>query len=260
MNYFVEHGFESGERLEFWLKEIRRSAEQSLIPESVLQEQLQNTFRGAYHRLIEKGGIAKYHKGVGQFTIQRVSPRLRSELDRRIMASAKLIKLNRRSAIEKTVQRFSGWATSIPAGGSETIDRRETKEDIRKALASLPFEERRVAIDQGHKFISSLSNILATDGGAIAVKWNDHGHWDKRYNARPEHMERDGKVYLLKDNWAQMRGLVKPGPVGYYEDVTSFGEEVFCRCFGTYLYALRDLPNEMLTAKGRSELERVRAA
>ena len=70
---------------------------------------------------------------------------------------------------------------------------------------------------------------------------------------------RDGKVYLLRGCWAQDRGLVKPGAAGYYDAVTAVAVEPFCRCQAQYLYALRDLPEDMVTQKGRDELERVRA-
>jgi hypothetical protein len=253
------HGYDSVERLDFWLKRIRAAAEASLTPEYILERELKRQMGAIFERLVDKASILKRHPGVSRFTLANVRPALRAELDRRTLASAQLIRLNRTQAIEKTLQRFSGWATSIPVGGSGQVDKRETKDDVRKSLAQLPFEERRVAIDQGHKFASSLSNILARDGGAIAVIWNSH--WRQaNYDFRETHKERDGLVYLLRGNWAQERGLVKPGPAGYYDQVTAFGEEVFCRCWGTYLYAVRDLPPDMLTAKGRGELASVRVA
>jgi hypothetical protein len=262
INDFAEHGFDSQERLEFWVARLREAAIQTMTPPHILNRTLQDLMRSIYRMQIERGGILKYHAGINQFTLQKVAPRLRQELDRRIMASAGLIKLNRDQAIETTLRRFAGWATSIPAGGSDAVDRMETKGEIRKALASLPFTERRVAIDQGHKFTANLNNILATDGGAIALIW--HSYWRQRgYRFRPDHKERDGQVYLLRDNWAQQAGLVKVGDAGYYDSVTSCGEEVFCRCYAQYLYSPRAIERaapDMLTAKGRADLERVKVA
>jgi hypothetical protein len=60
-----------------------------------------------YRRLVERGGVARYHPEIARFTIQRITPRLRAEFDRRILASANLIKLNRQQAIDKTLQRES---------------------------------------------------------------------------------------------------------------------------------------------------------
>ena len=257
VRYFATHGFTSSERLEYWITEIRQAAERSMVPTYVLERQLRTTFGTVYRRMVDQGGLLKKHKGIDRFTIQQVAPRLRAELDRRLMASAQLIKLNRVEAVEKTIRRFAGWASSVPEGGSDNVGKADVKDDVRKALAQLPFVERRVAIDQGHKFASSLNEIVAAGGGAIAVKWNSHFR-QANYDYREDHKERDGQVYLLRNNWAQQRGLVKPGPAGYYDAVTAFGEEISCRCFGTYLYNLRDLPDDMVTAKGREELERVR--
>src|SRR5207247_2394734 len=104
--------------------------------------------------------------------IDQIKPALHAELERRIMASADLIKLNRKAAIEKTVQRFSGWATSVPPGGTRATDKKKEKDSIKKSLKSLPFEERRVIIDQSHKFVANLNEIVAKDGGAIAGRWH----------------------------------------------------------------------------------------
>ena len=253
-----EHGFDSRERVEHWIRAIRRAAEASLVRQETLEQALTDLMRGIYVRMVERGGIARYHSGVSRFTIERVKPSLHAELDRRIMASADLIRLNREQAIARTLQRFSGWATSIPAGGSEAVEKVPVKTDIRKALAQLPYEERRVAIDQGHKFTASLSNILARDGGAIALIW--HSHWRQAgYNYREDHKERDGQVYALRGSWAVERGLMRKG-AGYYDEITAVGEEVFCRCYAQYLYALRDLPEDMLTAAGKAELAKAKVA
>ena len=50
------------------------------------------------------------------------------------------------------------------------------------------------------------------------------------------------------------------GSEPYYDEVDGCGEAVYCRCYATYLYALRDLPSDMLTNKGRAELARVKIA
>ncbi len=222
---FVDNGFDAQWRLDYWMQRIRLAAEQELIPERELQENLRRTFTSIYERMVERGSVLGQHRGIGRFTLQQVKPKLREELDRRIMASANLIRLNRGEAIESTLRRFSGWATAIRPGGNEqTAERGLAKKQIRKALASLPFRERRVAIDQGHKFTSNLSSILAREGGALAGRWNQH------YTNHPRkiHTDRNGEVYAIKGNWALEKGLMKAGPDGYAEDIESPGEYVFC--------------------------------
>lgn len=252
-------GYDSVARVAYWQERLRRAAEQSARPLAAMDQLMRNSLEAIYRRLVEQGQITKLHPGIGRFTIDKVRPQLRNELDRRIMASADLIRLNRANAIDTTLRRFAGWSTSIPKGGSSVVDKREVKEHIRKPLAQLPYVERRVAIDQGHKLRASISEVLATDGGAIAAMW--HSHWRQAgYDYRPDHKERDQQVYLLKTSWAQERGFVKKGPAGFYEDITRAGEEPFCRCFIEWVYAIRDLPDDMVTTKGREALEQVRAA
>ena len=256
---FTEHGFNSQERLEHWMRELELAAKQSMIPENAMRQQMTAAFQGVYRRLVENGGIAQYHPGVGRFTLQQVMPKLRAELDRRIMASANLIKLNREAAIQKTLQRFSGWATSIPAGGSKTTEKIEEKDKVRKSLAQLPFEERRVLIDQTHKLTTALNETMAVGGGAIAARWFSHFR-QPGYDYREDHKERDGEVYAIRGNWALEKGLMKPGKAGYTDDITKPGEEVFCRCQYKYIYNLRSLPAAMLTAKGREQLKNVKVS
>ena len=256
----AEHGFDSIERVNRWVEAIRAAALRSLIPESQLEDQLRATLGAVYRREITNGGILRMHPGVGRFTLQNVAPRLHSELERRMAASRDLIVLNREAMIAKTERRFRGWASSIPAGGSDAVSKREETADVVKALRSLPYEERRCAIDQGHKMLSSLSATLAEGGGALAARWRSHFR-QLNYDFREEHAARDKPelVYLVRGSWAHEQGLVKPGPAGYTDEIDQPGELIYCRCYWTWLYALRALPKEMLTKKGEAKLAEVRA-
>lgn len=252
-----EHGYDSQSRVERWLVAIRKAARDSMLSPTKMEAELKRTFNLIYSRMIVKGGVLKMTPGVKAYALDKVKPRLHAELQRRIMASSQLIKLNRDAMIEKTTQRFAGWATSIPIGGSDAVNKKETKETMRKALAQLPFEERRVMIDQGHKFTAALAEIVAVDNNAIAATW--HSRWRvPGYDYRVDHKERDKLVYMVRGNWAQEKGLVKPGAAGYTDEITKPGEEIFCMCNYTFIFNLRDLPEDMLTAKGKDALNAVR--
>ena len=261
INDMVEHGFDSAERVNFWTQQIKEAAERATRSQAQMEQMLRDALSMIYRRMVEKGQIAQYHKGVSRFTIERVRPALRAELDRRIMASANLIKLNREQAIAKTLQRFQGWSTSLPKGGVSETSKSEIKKDVRKSIADLPFEERRVAIDQGHKFVAALNNVVAEGGGALVGIWKSHFR-QANYDFRPDHAERDGRVYTIRGNWALEQGLMKVGPAGYYDEITAVGQEINCRCYLTYIYHLRSLPSDMLTVKGKKALEeaKVKAA
>lgn len=252
-------GFDAQERIDYWLRRIAEAAERDLTPERVMRETLEGALRAIYERLVEKGRLFRLHRGVSRFTVEKLRPQLRADLARRIAASADLIRLNRTDAIRKTLHRFSGWATSVPAGGSKAVDRPEVKEDLKKALKQLPFVDRRVLIDQGHKFTASLHAVVAKDGGAIAGIWRSH--WRQaNYNYREDHKDRDGLVYAVRGSWASERGLMRRSKAGWSDEITQPAEEPFCRCWYEYIYDLRDLPREMLTARGEAEIKRVRVA
>lgn len=251
---FAAHGFDSRERLERWLAAIAGAARRSLVPEAKLVDETRAALAAIYRAQVERGLILKRHPGVSAFTLAQVAPRLHAELERRILASAGLIKLNRAAAVEKTLQRFSGWASSVPAGGSRAAEKKVEADSVRKALASLPFEERRVAIDQGFKMVSALSDILANDAGAIAAVWRSH--WRQSgYQYREDHKERDGRIFLVRDSWAHTKGLVKPGDDGYVDEIERPSELPFCRCYYHFLYSLDRLPHDMLTRKGVESLK-----
>lgn len=255
---FTEYGYSSPEQLEEWLRKLRDGIERSIPDEMTLTREMRNVLEAAYKRLVDHDQILRQHPGMPLFTYERVKPALRAELDRRIVASANLIKLNRKSAIDETMQRLSGWMSSVPVGGTDVKYKQEVKDKARKSLASLPFETRRVVIDQSHKFVSNLSEILATNGGALAAIWHSH-YKQANYNYRPDHKARDSKYYTVRGNWALERGFMKVGPDGFSDEITRPGEEVFCRCWYEYVYALRDLPAKMVTEKGRAELQRIGA-
>lgn len=251
------HGFDDIARLHEWLRRLRYAAVAAAPLDSTIDTQVAQAMRAAFERAVSPRQIERAQigiNGIERFAINQIKPHLRAELDRRILASANLIKLNRDQAIEKTLQRFSGWATSIPAGGSKVVDKRDTKEEIGKPVSGIPFEVRRVQIDQGHKLIAAVNEVVAHQTGAIAGVWRSHGRHDKHYDARPEHLKRDGKVFAVRGNWAMQRGLMNKG-IGYTNEIERPGEEPFCRCWFVYLHNLRDLPQDMLTAKGRFALE-----
>lgn len=261
VKFFLQHGFSSREELEQWQSIIRQAAERETAGDYA--SMVTRNLTHAYDLQIYRAGVLKRHPGISRFTINHLEPRLRSELDRRIMASVDLIKLNRQKAIDTTLSRFSGWASSIPS--AETIaltgiqgTMLETAKHIQKSAEQMDYEARRVMIDQNHKLIANIDNVIATSNNAIAAEW--HSHWRQAgHDYRKDHKERDQQVYLIRGNWAQKNGYVKPGPAGYLDAITQPGEEVFCRCYVTYIYNLRSIPADMLTQKGSKFMESMKS-
>ncbi len=262
VKYFLKNGYSSREELERWQSIIRSAAEGETADDysSLVSRRLTQS----YEMQVDKAAALKRHQGISRFTIQHIEPKLRTELDRRILASVDLIKLNRSKAIDTTLSRFSGWASSIPSADTIALTgiqgtMLETAKHIQKSAEQMDYEARRVMIDQNHKLISNIDNVIATSNNAIAVIW--HSHWRRPgYQYRVDHKERDLHFYLLRGNWAQKNGYVKPGKAGYLDEVDQFGEKPFCSCYGEYIYNLRGIPEDMLTQKGRKFMESMKAA
>jgi hypothetical protein len=246
VNDLAEHGYDSQERVERWLLLLRIAAEREL-PQNI-DADMRRQLDAIFTRIVNRGQVLNYVPGVPKYTLEMLRPELRAELDRRILASASLIKLHRAEAIEKTLQRFEGWSTSIPRGGSP-VDKVDVKTLTSKALQKFRFEQRRVAIDQGMKLISNVAEIVAIDNGAIAAEWNAVHR--SGYENRPEHLRRQGTIFLVRDSWAQREGLVKLNGGKYTDEIEKPAQLPFCSCHYRWITSPRRLPVEMLTVKGR---------
>lgn len=253
----LEHGFDSQERLDGWLRRIGVAARAALVPEAVLERTLRDALVRVFQRSLAPGTLSRQHPGLDSFTLASIKPKLHSVLDRKIVAAADLIRLNRAASIQRTLQRFAGWASSIPAGGTAAGQRKETRQRVRRGIAALPFEERRVIIDQGHKLAAAIDDVIARDGGALGGTWSSRWR-EVGYDYREEHKERDGKFFVMRNNWALQKGFMKLAGAQYTDQVTAPGQEPMCRCRMRFAFSLRDLPAEMLTEKGKQALADVR--
>lgn len=257
INDVAEKGYQSAEQIDFWSEELRKAAERSMRSIKDVERMVRDGMAAIFRRQVENGGVLRLNPGVKAYTLERVKPELHADLSRRIAASIDLIKLNRPQAVDKMEQRFRGWATSVPAGGSDTVARRTEKVLIRKSLAQTDFEARRVTIDQGHKLVAAINTTVAVNGGAIGAEWLSHKN-QVGYHGRPLHNARDGHFFLLKDSWADQAGYVKPGKEGYTDGVDQPAEWPYCRCAWVWRYSLRSIPPECLTEKGKEALAAAR--
>ncbi len=249
VRYFAVHGYEDAQALAEWVMRLRGAAEREAGSSALSEQAIRKALGAYYERAVSLARLRKHHPGVSRFTVDLVRPEMRRELDRRILASVDLIRINRDRAIEQTLQRFSGWVSSVPVGGSKVVDKLETVAHIAKPVAQVKYEARRLSIDQGHKLLAAIDAVIGEQSGAIAMEW--HSHWRQAgYDYREDHKERDGKIYAIRDSWAVKAGLINKG-AGWSDAMTQPAEEVFCRCNAYYINMLDDLPDSMLTEKGR---------
>ncbi len=263
---FAEHGYDEERRIEYWTAILRELAGRKLGPVETREAIVTRSLQVIYDREVKRERILKQHPEVPKFTLQRIAPELRGELDRRIVASTNLIKLHREKRIEKVLQRFQGWATSIPVGGSRAIEKLEVKKSVGRSLESMDFAERRVAVDQSHKLISSISAILAQQSGAIVAVWHQHFTQDPRHT----HKQREGNCYVVREGWAYQEGYIKKDPhlkddmtvqgkpSGFTDLLTEPGFEINCRCTYTWftdLSTVARIAPQMITMKGHKYLD-----
>jgi len=257
---FAAEGYRSESDLQEWMQRLQAALEIELPSDEESKAALARILESVYARDM-RTGIAKRVPGVSRYTLSRVAPHLRAELDRRVWAGADLIKLRKRAATQQSLQRFAGWTTSVPPGGFPRIpkdDLRDVAREIGMPVATLKYERRRLAIDQGHKLSAAVAHVVAEGEGAIAGIWHDRGESDHSYDARPEHLARSGKFFLVRDSWAIEQGLIKRGSAKYTDEITEPAFEVYCSCWYEWVTTPHDLPEDMLTAKGRAWISGVR--
>ena len=245
-------GYSSEAQIAEWLRKLRRAAEAEMMSDAQVRQMVRTRLGAVYDRHLN-GGLAKGNPGVGRFTIQRLEPQMRAELDRTVAANIRLIKLDQTNAWAKTEQRFTGWTSSIPKGGSDIVEKRDVKAHISKPTREERYVARRCVQDQGHKMVAAISDIVARGSGAIAGRWRHHAP-RPGYQARPDHVQRNNKIYAIKDSWAVREGLIRRCD-GYTDEITQPCQEVNCTCWYVYITDIEDIPEEFLTAKGREYLK-----
>lgn len=245
----MKFGFDTEQRVKNLRSKLTFAFLKSVKSEQVLQEDVRIQLTKTFDKLVPKASPS-----LDGYTLQHLKPKLQLELEKRIIASANLIKWRREESIAKVLKDFEGWMTSVPKGGSKSPKIKDGGEKFKALTQQEKFFQRRIAIDQTAKLTQTVRELVAIDKGAIAGIWRSKGEYEKNYKYRPDHLERARRIYIVRDSWADKAGFIKPVH-GYMDDITKPAEEVYCRCSYIYLYTLRDIPVEYLTAKGKKELQ-----
>lgn len=251
IQHFSAAGYTSELELQEWTVRLHTALEREMPGHEETKKLVGDFLTAIYAKDIQKMGILRRVPGVTKYTIDRIAPSLRAELDRKIYTAVDLIKLNATERKQQTLRRFAGWVSSVPRGGSASTDLREVAREIAKPSKQVKFEARRVAIDQGHKLSAAVAHVVAHGEGAIAAIWHDRGEKDHGYDARPAHLARSGKLFLIRDSWAIEQGLIKKGALPYTDEFEDVAQLPFCSCFYEFIVSPNRLPEAVLTAKGR---------
>jgi hypothetical protein len=102
-------------------------------------------------------------------------------------------------------------------------------------------------------FPSEVEYIFILSGKPIAAVW-EYSSLDEECEFPPtvNHKQRDGRVYAVRQNWAEAESLMVVGSDGYLDEIDRPHQETGCMCHLHWLYSVSNLPEEMLTAKGKA--------
>jgi hypothetical protein len=147
----------------------------------------------------------------------------------------------------------------VPIGGTKDKSIKSEISGVKKELRHLAEWNQLFHVYKATSFSAEVVYIFALEGNPIAAIWHydrldEQGEYRKTY----DHKQRDDHVYAVRGNWAIVKGLMKPEPNGYIDEISRPHQELGCMCRLQWIYNLRDLPNMMMTEKGKAELERVR--
>lgn len=252
----AEKGVKNKTQIEKEMSLLIKNFKSAVNTDKKIEEQTAKILRGVYRRATKSEEVHKNVPWVKKFTIENVEHKLRPELNKRIYASINLIKLNRDESIRKAQQRAAGWLSSVPDGGTSesNAELKKVIEHIKAPIEKNTFEERRVAIDQGHKLVAAVNDIIADDAGAIGGFW--HSNFRRTgYNAREDHKEMDGHFYFFKKSWPVKKGYVLVSKIKFIEDTVRPAQEPYCSCSYYYVNTLSEVPDEYLSDAGRKFLE-----
>jgi hypothetical protein len=148
----------------------------------------------------------------------------------------------------------------VPMGGTKDKEIKSRIGEIKKELRTLAKWDRLFYVYKARSFPAEVEFLFSLEGNPIAAIWHykpidEQTDYPKTY----DHKQRDELVYAVRGNWAITKGLMKAGPNGYLDEISRPSQEIGCMCYLGWLYSISDLPTNMVTEKGVSELKRVRA-
>ncbi len=227
--------------------------------------------KNQYAAVLKKNYIKYYRKERDKLVltplqIKDLDKTVLRELERRQKMCFDLIKDKQQKNIDEIKRRILGWSTEIQTKTKGDEFAKGFKESIDMPKISTEFTKHEAFIlrDQNAKMLSNIDYITHTKEGAIGFFWktredkrvvgNPTGLYPKGNAMHNNHYIREGKFFMIRDNWAQKQGLVKKISDVMYVDEIPDGipaNGINCRCVAMYVLEVEDVPTEILTNKGR---------
>jgi len=272
------NGFNSEITINRWLMRLQNALKNYSVNLPAARSLVEKSMTQAFERHFfdshgnPSGKFLERNKGIDAFTLQRLKPKARSKLQERIVQNASLIVLERDAAVADTLKRFQGWTTGQVAA-KQLLTKTQIKEQAKlliKPISDAPtdFIPRRRAIDQNAKMVAAVNDVIADDGGALAMTW--HQNWSanprnaenagKKHRLDPDrnHEQFDNKTFIRRESWAVKEGFLKKGDLPFLEDLQVMpGQNVYCGCTASYDYSLTALHRIRPDAFTQKGLERI---
>jgi hypothetical protein len=193
-------------------------------------------------------------KGMGmEGKFDLLEPKIHDIFDACIKDAEFQAPLFRQQELLSALNTFEEWAQSIPLGGTKDKLFRDEARDVRKQLKSVQKWNEYYFIEKSGCFSNRINHLISESNNTIAAIWNYRSF--NIYDEKCEHNNYDGKVYLIRDNWAIKRGfIIIDSSTKYTDELPIPNDDYYCNCHYQYLYRLHSLPIEILTPKGKTEL------
>lgn len=213
---------------------------------------------------------------IKSYNLSDLKPELQKELENRVNISLQYIKTQSDANIEKLKDRLLNWSViNTPNMRGEDFKEMEKKfwNDIVDERGDIKRQKKHINFilrDQQNKMVANFKDITAINNGAIGFIWrnmrdkrvvgNPAGIYPNGNNVHNNHWQREGKLYLIKNNWALKKGYIKKTKDIEYTDEIPDGLPriaINCRCSAEYVYTLASIPDKykyIITEKGKEYL------
>jgi len=185
---------------------------------------------------------------ISRFTVDKLSEKSRAELDARIAKSLSSVE-GSPSFIDGLIKRFSGWITSVDSVEKKVLSSKEKFQD--DDVSQL--DELQVTVNQTLRLINDINTLSAIENGAFAAQW--HSNWRQlNYEYRESHKRLDEAIFLIRNSWADKAGYINAG-YQYIDEIEEPGNAPGCRCRFKFIYRVSQLPEKMISKKGKEAIK-----
>lgn len=196
----------------------------------------------------ENGENSQSVQGVGIKDFDNFEPEIRLLFDECVKDIEVSASFFRRQELDAALNVFTNWAESIPIGGTKDKSFRNQAREVRLYLKAFQKWDSYYFIAKNGNFISKLKHLAAKSNGAIAASWCFYKGNGCIYSEHEDHNE---EFFLIRNSWAIQQKLIASSNTTRYTDELTTPRSDGCTCSYRYIFSLSNLPNVILTSKGK---------